>query len=49
MKHLAHTMWGRASALPPGFRPARSFTSAPVAPAILSPVTFKFFSEYLLP
>ncbi len=25
----------RASALPPGFRPARSFTSAPVAPAIL--------------
>ena len=36
--------WGRPSGLPPGFRPARSFASArsftsePVAPAILSPV-----------
>jgi hypothetical protein len=39
MKTLRSRCGVRASALPPSFRSARSFTSAPVAPAILSPVT----------
>jgi hypothetical protein len=38
MKTLRSRCGVRASALPPSFRSARSFTSEPVAPAILSPV-----------
>jgi hypothetical protein len=34
----AISAWGSPSGLPPSFRSARSFTSEPVAPAILSPV-----------
>jgi hypothetical protein len=35
----AQSLGARASALPPSFCSARNFTPAPVAPAILSPVT----------